>query len=130
MSRATETTEVRKVGHYFGTEIDEKWWKRYRKEKMFARGTGTYWYDQEAFYFLRYLTKTPIKIPFENVVGLKTGRWHAGQWGTGRAVIKIVWERNGLKLSSGFIVSKDKKETQRLMAELGKRAEAAGVQRH
>jgi hypothetical protein len=45
-------------------------------------------------------------------------------------VIKIVWERNGLKLSSGFIVSKDKKETQRLMAELGKRAEAAGVQRH
>jgi hypothetical protein len=30
------------LGIYFGTEINEKWWKRYTKDKLFMRGNGTY----------------------------------------------------------------------------------------
>ena len=41
----------RKAGHYFGTEIDDKWWKRYKKGKMLARGKGFYWYDKKKFIF-------------------------------------------------------------------------------
>ena len=68
-----------KTGLYLGTEIDEKWWKRYTKDKMFARGNGKYSYDNEGFYFLRYLTKLPITIPFKNVTEFKIGKWHSGR---------------------------------------------------
>ena len=61
------------VGLYFGTEINEKWWKRYTKDKLFMRGNGTYWYDDKGFYFLRYLTKTPIFIPFHTISKIKLG---------------------------------------------------------
>jgi len=29
-------------GHYPGTEIEGKWWKRYRAPGYFARGSGTF----------------------------------------------------------------------------------------
>jgi hypothetical protein len=29
-----------KQGHYFGTEIDGKWWRRYRESGYSARGSG------------------------------------------------------------------------------------------
>mgnify|MGYP001567496802 CR=1 FL=1 len=32
-----------KKGNYLGTEIDEKWWKRYRSPGFFARGSGEFW---------------------------------------------------------------------------------------
>lgn len=104
----------RQKGHYFGTEIDEKWWKRYKKSKMFARGTGEFWYDEEAFYFLRYLTKEPISIAYKDIRELKTGKWHAGQWGAGRTVLKLVWTADGQRLSSGFSVSKDQETVENL----------------
>lgn len=34
------------IGHYLGTEIDEKWWRRYRKNKFLARGNGEYLYGK------------------------------------------------------------------------------------
>ena len=49
----------KKKGHYIGTEINEKWWSRYRGEGFFARGNGEYWFDEDFFYFRRYLTKEP-----------------------------------------------------------------------
>jgi hypothetical protein len=116
---------TRKTGHYFGTEIDEKWWKRYKKEHMFARGKGAYWYDGEAFYFLKMLTKTPMAIPFGRIVGFKTGKWHAGQWAGGRRVLKIIWEREGLRLSSGFTIPGDAGEFDALVLTLKRRAGAA-----
>jgi hypothetical protein len=49
-------------GKYFGTEIKEKWWRRYTKEKMSARGAGTFSNNDQTISFLRLLTKVPIEI--------------------------------------------------------------------
>ncbi len=105
-------------GHYIGTEIGEKWWKRYRKSHFFARGLGEYWQDQEGFYFLRRLTAQPIFIPFRQAIAVKIGTWHAGRWAMGRDIIKIIWENERLRLSSGFIVAGGKKQAHRLKENL------------
>ena len=97
-------------GLYLGTEIDEKWWKRYRKNKMFARGNGEYWFDENGLYFRRYLTKAPIFIAYSAMQEIKLGKWHAGQWGMSIPVIKIVWDKDGQRLCSGFILSKNKED--------------------
>jgi len=110
-----------KTGLYLGTEIEEKWWRRYMKDKLFARGNGRYWHDDRAFYFRRYLTKKPIVIPFVSVSEIKVGKWHAGRWCSGHPVMKIVWIKDGLALSSGFLVSKNKEEFSGLLAELRQR---------
>ena len=117
---------TRESGHYFGTEIDGKWWKRYKKQHMFARGKGFYWHDDEAFYFRRLLTKTPMAIPFAQVTGFVTGKWHAGQWAGGRKVLKIEWENDGQRLSSGFTVAGD---PEALASALKRRVDAAGKTR-
>ena len=107
----------RHKAHYLGTEIDEKWWKRYRKNKFFARGNGEYWFDNTALYFRRYLTKHPIEIPFAKVIEMKIGKSHAGRWLLGSRVLKIIWENDGMKLSSGFVFSRNQQETEAVMAE-------------
>jgi hypothetical protein len=111
----------RRRGHYLGTEIDGKWWKRYTKEGFFARGNGEYWYDDEAFYFLRYLTKDPIVIPFGTVSAAKAGTWHVGRWGSGNLIVKLFWAHQGQSLSSGFILSHQKPEALRLLDEIRQR---------
>jgi hypothetical protein len=112
----------RRKGHYLGTEIDEKWWKRYKKDKLLARGNGEYWVDGKAFYFQRYLTKDPIVILFAKIMGLKIGRSHAGRWLLGSRVIKIIWEKDGMKLSSGFVISRNQQELDAVMANLKHRS--------
>lgn len=104
MQHAIITMQKQK-GHYFGTEIDEIWWKRYTKEGLFARGLGEYWYDERAFYFRRYLTKTPITLQYADIIELKTGRWHAGRWAAGRPILKIIWQHKDIRLSSGFLLT-------------------------
>ena len=98
---------MKRKGHYLGTEIDQTWWKRYMKDKLFARGTGEYWFDDESFYFRRYLTKVPIMFHFKNIVDVKTGHWHAGRWVGRNSVIKLIWEKDGVRMSSGFVLSRD-----------------------
>jgi hypothetical protein len=112
----------RKKGHYLGTEIDEKWWKRYRRDKFFARGNGEYWLDEEGLCFRRYLTKRLICVPFERIEQIKLGKWHAGRWCGGLLVLKILWRKDGQSLSSGFVVSKSRIDTETLKAELEKRS--------
>ena len=108
----------RRKGHYLGTEIDQKWWKRYRKEKMFARGNGEYWFDDSALYFRRYLTRQPIKIPFDKVSELKIGRSHAGRLLWSNRVLKIIWQQDAISLSSGFVVARNEQETEAISDEL------------
>ena len=79
----------KKRGHYLGTEINEKWWKRYTKNKMLARGNGVFSYNQDSIKFLRKLTTSPIEINFNEIVDIKTGKWHSGQWGAGRKIISF-----------------------------------------
>ena len=117
---------VEKTGLYLGAEIDEKWWKRYMKDKMFARGNGKYWFDDEGFYFRRYLTKKPIFIPFSAVSEIKLGKWHAGRWCMGRLIMKILWTKDGLKLSSGFLVSKYNADAMNLKAGLENKIKKRG----
>ena len=105
-------------GYYLGTVIDEKWWKRYKKDKLFARGNGKYWYDETSFYFLRYLTKQPIQIPLSQLVRFEIGKSHAGRWQFKQNVLKILWKKDSLLLSSGFIVAGDRQETEVVMAAL------------
>jgi hypothetical protein len=108
-------------GHYVGTEVDGRWWRRYRRRGFFARGNGTYWADSEAFRFLRYLTRTPLAIPFPRVSAIETGTRHAGRWLMGVPIVKIVWEDDGRRLSSGFVVSRDPLEIENVVAELRSR---------
>jgi hypothetical protein len=108
---------LKRKGHYFGTEINETWWKRYMKDKLFARGTGEYWYDGNAFKFRRYLTKTPIVLLFDNIIELKTGYWHAGRWGGRHSIIKFIWEKDGIRLSSGFLLSRHRESTENMIRE-------------
>jgi hypothetical protein len=120
---------LKRKGHYFGTEINEIWWKRYIKDNLFARGTGEYWYDDHAFSFRRYLTKTPIILRYENIIGLKTGSWHAGRWGGGRPIMKIIWEKHGVRLSSGFLMSKHRDVTENILEQLQQYTDAVNKQR-
>lgn len=106
------------TGKYFGTEINQKWWRRYTKNKMLARGNGTFSYNEQAISFLRLMTKTPMVIEFKKITDFKLGKWHAGQWGGGRPIIKILWENNGQLLSSGFSISADSNEFDSILLEL------------
>jgi hypothetical protein len=110
------------TGLYLGTEIvGRKVWKRYLKDKLFARGNGKYWFDDSGFYFLRYLTSTPICIPFRDVLEIQLGTKHAGRWAMGNLIVKIIWEKDNLILSSGFLVSKKREDAPLLKAELEKK---------
>ena len=111
----------KKSGAYLGTEIDERWWKRYRKDGFFARGNGDYWLENDGLYFRRYLTKKPLIVPYHNVQKIRIGKWHAGQWRMGKPVLKIIWTKEDLRLSSGFVIAGTIQETLNLKAELEKR---------
>jgi hypothetical protein len=108
-------------GHYLGTEVDGKWWRRYRGRGFFARGNGRYWADSEAFHFLRYMTRTPLAIPFPRVSAVETGTRHAGRWCMGIPIVKIIWEQDGRRLSSGFVVAREPSDIENVVAELRSR---------
>jgi hypothetical protein len=112
-------------GHYLGTEIDEKWWRRCTEDGLLARGNGEYWYDDEAFYFLRDLTDDPIIIPFHKMRDVKVGAWHAGRWAWGRPIIKMLWVNRGQSLSSGFILAYQRPHTLRVLDEMKARVPAS-----
>lgn len=108
----------KKRGHYLGTEINEKWWRRYTKDGLLARGIGDYWFDNSALHFHRHLLKSPIIIPFHDVVDIKMGKWHSGKWAGGKPVVKMVWKKGDLLLSSGFVFSSDARETELLIQKI------------
>jgi hypothetical protein len=111
----------RRRGHYLGTEIDERWWRRYTKDGFFARGMGEYWFDTSALFFRRHLTDAPLVVSFGDVLEIKVGKWHSGRWAGGARVVKIVWKKENNRLSSGFVFSSDAGETERLVQEIRSR---------
>jgi len=108
----------RERGHYLGTEIDRKWYKRYRQDGLFARGLGDYWIDGDVLLFQRYLTRTPLSIPLRRVEAVELGKWHAGRWVGGERAIKLIWEHDGKQLSSGFVFTRTAPEAVRRADEL------------
>jgi hypothetical protein len=109
-------------GHYLGTAIDGKWWKRYMGKDFFARGNGEYWYDEQAFYFQCYLTRRPLVIPFQHVRAVQLGRSHCGRWACGAPVVKLIWQDEELSLSSGFVLSRREGQVRQLADEFRHRA--------
>ncbi|UCG22365.1 MAG: hypothetical protein JSU80_07265 [Deltaproteobacteria bacterium] len=49
---------------------------------------------------------------------LEIGKSHAGRWLFKQRVLKIIWEKDGMILSSGFIVARNQQETEIVMADL------------
>jgi hypothetical protein len=117
----------RKKGNYFGTEIDQAWYKRFRKDGFFARGDGELWLEEEGLCFLRLLTKKPLRVPWEEMTGARLGKWHAGRWAAGRPVLKIDFRRAGQELSAGFLLSSSWPEMEAFANGLGHKIDAAGV---
>jgi hypothetical protein len=111
-------------GSYLGTEIDEIWWKRYKQDKMFARGSGQFWFDDKGMYFHRYLTKEPIHIPFAWMRAFKIGHWHSGRWAMHIPILKIIWHRENHNLSSGFAISKNHEDVISLIRILQEKSSA------
>jgi hypothetical protein len=93
-------------GHYLGTEVDGVWHRRYRENGWLARGLGVYWIEGELFRFRRYLTRAPLSIPLRRVQAVELAAWHAGRWVAGKRAIKLVWDRDGTILSSGFVFTR------------------------
>jgi hypothetical protein len=98
-------------GAYLGTEVGGKWWKRCAKDNLLVRGNGEYWFDDQGLYFLRYFTKEPIFIPSQAIKEVKIGRMHSGRWAMGIPILKILWTKEGVNLSSGFISKEEKAPT-------------------
>ncbi len=113
--------EQKTKGNYFGTEIDRKWWKRYKSDGLFARGNGEFWMDEEGIHFHKMLTKNPFVIFWTEIKSSDLGKWHAGQWAAGRPILKIDFERNSLKLCAGFLISKDWNQMEILSRDLNAR---------
>jgi hypothetical protein len=109
----------KKKGHYLGTEIEETWWRRYTADRFLARGLGEYWLDAANFYFHRYFIDSPIVIPLDSLLAVKTGKWHSGHWAAGADVVKVIWLKDGSRLSSGFVLVDDG-ETKAFIDELKK----------
>lgn len=108
------------VGHYLGTIIDKKWWKRYRGGNYFARGLGVFGIDEEKgeLWFRRYLTKKPIIVPLNVIEEVTTSTWHGGKYLAGREAVVLHWRAEGKNLSSGFLFERSVHEKMRLYLKL------------
>lgn len=105
-------------GHYLGTEIEGR---RYRRDRLFARGNGRYWFDEDHLCFRRYLTRQPIVIPLARVQRVEIGTWHAGRWAAGIPIVKLVWLHEDHTLVSGFLLAKDRSAVDSIVDDLGRR---------
>ena len=111
----------RKKGNYFGTEIDQRWSRRFREDGFFARGNGELWFEEGGLFFRRFLTKTPLEIGWDEMTGARLGRWHSGRWGAGRPILKIDFRRHGQELSAGFLLSKSWPQMEAFAADLNRK---------
>lgn len=107
-----------KKGNYFGTEVDGKWWRRYRGPGFFARGNGEFSMDETGMHFRKVLTKEPLTIGWNEATKATLGKGHAGRWAMGRPVLKVEFERDGSSLTAGFYLTSDWTEMERLADDL------------
>ncbi len=113
--------QQKKKGNYLGTEIDNKWFKRYMKDGMLARGNGSFWLDAGGINFHRLLTRKPLRIKWEEIEDTCIGNWHAGKWLFGFPILKIYFRRNGLNLSAGFFLDNNRKVMEKFCSDLKSR---------
>jgi hypothetical protein len=98
----TMNTIQKKRGQYLGTEIDHKWWQRYSEEGFFTRGTGEYWIKDGTFYFQHQVRQKPIKLPLQDIVEIALHPCNRRTKIGVMQIIELVWQKDGLWLSSSF----------------------------
>jgi len=123
--------EKQNWARYAGTEIVSKgWWpKIYRKGLLWVRGNGSIQLADDGIVFKRYGVSQPIVIPYNSIKEIKFGRWHARGWQIWQ-IIKIIWQKNGQLLSTGFGISRNKEKTKRFADEIKKRTAQSAVHLH
>ena len=113
------------LGHYLGTVLDGVWHRRYRKDGFLARGLGRFWCQDGELHFRRFLTRKPIVIPLRAVSRVSLTAWHAGRWSGTRRVIVLVWQRDGMELHSGFVLTRSRRDIPAVVARLEAQVAAA-----
>lgn len=108
-----------KRGSYYGTEIDGKWWRRYRAAGFFARGNGELWLDATGLHFRKVLTRVPLSISWDEVTAFRLAKWHCGRPGYGHPLLKVDFVRAGMNLTAGFRLPGDPGEMERFVEDLG-----------
>ena len=101
---------IQKSARYAGTQMADKWYKIYKKDLFWVRGNGKIWLGDDRIHFLRIGLKKEILIPCKSIKDIKFGYWHCRGWQIW-LTIKVIWEREGQLLSTGFVVSRHKEAT-------------------
>jgi hypothetical protein len=109
---------VVRQGSYLGTEVDGKWWRRYRGTGFFARGNGELWTDEAGLHFRKALTRAPLSIAWDEMTAVRLGKWHCGRSGHGRPLLKVDFGRDGKSLTAGFDLGGDRQEMEQFAEEL------------
>jgi hypothetical protein len=93
----------KKRGLYLGTRVEHKWWRRYTEAGFITRGKGDYWIKDGSLFFQHHDSQQPISLPLRNLAEIKVCpcRRRTG----GLPIIRLVWEKDGRWLSSGFVLS-------------------------
>ena len=90
-------------GRYLGTKIEQKRWQRYTEGGFTARGDGEYWIKDGTLFFQHHARGQPIALPLRDLAEIKVCPCQRRSGGI--PVIKLVWEKDGRWLSSGFVLS-------------------------
>jgi hypothetical protein len=106
----------KKRGQYLGTRIGHKWWRRYTEGGFYARGNGEYWIKDGSLFFQHATSGQTINLPLGSLVEIKVCpcRRQTG----GIPIIRLVWEKDGSWLNSGFVLSGLLDQSNNLMASL------------
>jgi len=106
----------KKRGQYLGTRVENKWWHRYNKGGFFTRCNGEYWIKDGSLFFQQQNKRQPICLPLDNLAEIKVCSCKG--WTSGIPIVKLIWEKDGHWLSSGFIFPGIMERDDKLLASL------------
>ncbi len=106
------------IGHYLGTVRDGIWYRRYRNDGFLARGLGRFWCQDGELHFRRFLIRKPIVIPLNAVSRVSLKAWHAGRWAGVPRIIVLEWQKDGLDLQSGFVLTRSRRDIPAVIARI------------
>ena len=106
----------KKRGQYLGTRVGHKWWQHYTEEGFTARGDGEYWIKDGYLFFQHHASQQPISLPLIKLSEIKVCPCRARTGGI--PILRLVWEKDGRWLSSGFVLSGLLDESNDLLASL------------
>jgi len=115
----------KKRAQYLGTRIAHKWWRRYCQGGFFIHGIGEYWIKDGSLFFKHRTRQEPISLPIRDIVGIILCSRKRRIWGDVVPVIKLVWRKDNVWLSSDFAFPGNSNETNHMVASL--RTELASI---